>query len=174
MAGIFISMFILVLVFFITTRVVWLNIIKDEKLRVELHLPIIAVYLTKSDKNNKNSKKKKRAFTSINYRRIGSLISYAIEKSEIIIKQISFPKKNEEFKRTSFTRPYRNQSAFFALHAYLNSKAEKLTVYDNAIVLSGDNSELLYNFTVKFRLYHLIYLCLSLLIGGIKDKITKG
>ena len=174
MAGIFISMFIFVLIFFITTRIVWLNVIKDEGLRVELHLPIIAVCLSKSNESKTKRKRNKNIFPKLNYRRIISLISHSVEKSEILIKKIFLPQNTKEDERTSFTRPYRYQSAFFALYAYLSSKAEKLTVYDNAIVLSGDNNELQYNFTIKFRLYQLFYLFILLLIGCIKDKIKKG
>lgn len=174
MAGIFIFMFVFVLILFIVSRIVWINVVKNDEFRLELHLPIIAIHLTKS-KNTKTSKRKKeKKWFTTRYKSIAKPLSNLITKSEIIIKRIEFPKKHGEISNTTFTRPIRYGSAFFALCAYLKAKAEKLTVYDDQIILSSDSSALQFNFTVKLRLYQLINATLAILFGVVKDKLKKG
>lgn len=174
MAGIFISMFTFVLVLFIVSRIVWINVIKDDELRLELHLPIIAIHLTKSKSTNKSKRNKKKKRFPTRYKTIAKPLSNLISKSEIIIKRIEFPEKHGEISNATFTRPIKYGSAFFALCAYLRAKAEKLTVYDDQIVLSSDNSAIQFNFTVRIRLYRLINATLAIFLGVMKDKLKKG
>ena len=174
MAGIFISMFIFVLILFIASRIVWINVIKDDELRLELHLPILAIYLTTSKNTNTSKRKKEKKRFFFSYKPIAKPLSNLITKSEIIIKRIEFPKKQGELSNATFTRPLRYGSAFFALCAYLGTKTEKLTLYDDQILLSSDSSALQFNFTVKLRLYQLINAGLAILFGVMKEKLKKG
>ena len=173
MAGVFISMFLSVLILFILTRIIWINIVKDDGFRMELHLPIIAIHFSKSKSKGANIKKLRKKLTTLQYRKIAEKLSSLVEKSEIIIKRIEFPEKTGEITNATFVRPYRYQGVFFALYAYLKTKAEKITLCNNAIALSSDGSAIRYNFTVKLRLYQLIFTALSVLFGEMKEKLKK-
>ena len=57
MAEVQIILILSFLIFFISTRRVWVRIIKKEVLRVEFHLPLLALHLI-GNRDKKNKKKK--------------------------------------------------------------------------------------------------------------------
>lgn len=171
MAGILISMLIIMLILFISTRIIWIYVIKNDGFLLEIHLPVIAIQLKKNERGNTKAKKRKKTLQQ--YRMVAGPILKLIKSSEIIINRIEFPPQKGELSNSTFTRPYRYQGAFFALYVYLKSKSEKLTLRDDAIVLSSDSSALLYDLTFKLRLYQLIFTVISIVYGNVKEKLKE-
>ena len=72
-------------------------------------------------------------------------------------------------------RPLRQYAVICAFIAYLRTKTEKLTLEDNAIILSPDNTVVHCYITIKLRLYQLIVAIISLWHNmNIERKRNKG
>jgi hypothetical protein len=93
-----------------------------------------------------------------------------MKKSEIVVKKIFLPIKNEDFDKSSFIRPLRQHAFICAFVAYLRTKTEKLILDDNAIILSPDIDVLHCYVTVKLRLYELIHGVISVMNSIYEEK----
>lgn len=151
MGGISILLILSFLLFFILTRCVWIYVIKDDVLKIELHLPILALSFDFSDKNKKGKKKKANQKSGF---KLFKLIIDRIEMCSVHIKSISLPKG--EYSGTSyFTRPYTYTAVLYGAIALLASKAGKVKIDDNAVIFS-DTKKFKCNITVYTKLYYLI------------------
>ena len=63
MVGVLIGLIISFLLFFVLTRKVWVRVIKEEKLRVQFHLPLLALHLISEDKSKQTEDKDKKLST---------------------------------------------------------------------------------------------------------------
>ena len=165
MAGILIFLLMSFVLFYLFTREVWVRIIKGDGFKIEIHLPILALHLIKRSNDDDNSSamdKKDNKPSLLGYMRIISGIADRIKGTEISVKAIVLPIKAEDFDKSVILRPLRYQAALCALVAYLRTKTEKLTLEDNAIILSPDVNVLHCYLTLKIRLYRLIYGLISL------------
>lgn len=175
MAGIIIFLLISFLLFFILTRKVWVTIIKDKTLKVEIHLPIFALHLTKSndgDKRKKSDMNEKISY--LGYFRIITCVVARLKKTEIIVKKVILPVKTEDFDKSALIRPLRQHAFICAFVAYLRTKTEKLTLEDNAIILSPDTDVLHCYVTLKLRLYEFIHGLLAVMHSIFEEKRRIG
>lgn len=157
MAGILIFLILSFMIAFILTRISWINVINGEFLRIEFHMPIFALILTKKNKSKAKKKKAKvKDLSALTYVRIIVKSLKRFDKSEIIIKKIIPPEKEREFTYSTLTKPYGYQSLIYAIIAYLETKVEKLSLKENAVSFIPGNSLFQCDITVKARLYELI------------------
>ena len=178
MAGILIFLLMSFVLFYFFTCIVWVRIIKGDGFKIEIHLPILALHFIKrsnDDDNNSATVKKDDKPSILGYMRIITGIVDRISGAEISVKAIVLPIKAEDFNKSSILRPLRQQALLYTLIAYLRTKAEKLTLEDNAIILSPDVKVLHCYVTFKIRLYQLIYGLLSVRHAIYEEKKrTKG
>ena len=178
MAGILIFLLMSFVLFFLLTRIVWVRIIKGDGFKIEIHLPILALnFIKRSDDEDTSSTRSKSDDkpSLFGYLRIITGIVDRISGAEISVKAIVLPIKTEDFNKSSILRPLRQQALLYTLIAYLKTKTEKLTLEDNAIILSPDVNVLHCYVTVKIRLYQLIYGLLSVRHAIYEEKKrTKG
>ncbi len=156
MAGILIFIILSFMIAFILTRRMWVNVKNGEFLRIEFHLPIFALILTKRNKNkSEKQKKKQKELSALTYVRIVVKTLKRFEKCEVIVKKIAPPQKMKEFSYSTLTKPYGYQSLIYALIAYLETKVEKLTLKEDAVTFIPGNSLFLCDITIKARLYEI-------------------
>ena len=178
MVWLFVILLLFFALFYILTRVVWVRIIKGEKFKVEIHLPIFAIHLIKKDDNGDNKKKpikEKNKPLFFGYLRIITGVVARIKNASILVNSIILPVKTDNFDKSAILRPLRQQALLCAFIAYLRTKTEKLTLSDNAIILSPDVDVIHCYVTIKLRLYELIHGLLSVWhsINEEKER-TKG
>ncbi len=172
MAGVLIGLIISFLLFFILTRKVWVRVIKEEKLRVQFHLPLLALHLISEEKSRQNEDKKKKLSTRAYIRVIAGTLA-RISECELLIKRIILPCKIKSFDGMSLVRPFGYQGLIYAVIAYLKTKTQRLALEDNAIISSPDVTGAQYHITAKLRLYQLIYALLTFKRGINEEKKRK-
>lgn len=171
MAGILILLLASFILFFVLSRMVLVRIIKGDGFKIEIHLPILALHLINrnEDKSSKN-KKSKISLSPIGYIRIITNVADRLKGTEISVKTIALPIKAKKFSKAAILRPLRQQAAIYTLIAYLRTKAEKLVLDDNTIILSPDIDVLHCYVTLKIRLYRLIYSLITVMHDIRKEK----
>ena len=160
------------LCFFILTRMVWVRIIKREVLKIEIHLPLLAIHLIFP----KSKKAKKTETERIGTRAYIKIIAGTLKRvwdCEINIMEISLPCNNDSFSGLTLVKPFGYQGLIYAAVAYLKTKAKHLTLEDNAIISSPDVTEAQYYVTVKLRLFKLIYALLTFRRGIYEEKRAR-
>ncbi len=173
MAEVQIFLILLFLIFFVLTRVVWVRIIKKEVLRIEFHLPLLALYLI-GDKDKKKKKKKETEKLSTRaYIRVIAGTLARVRECEVNVKEITLPYKADSFSGFTLVKPFGYQGLIYAVIAYLQTKAKKITLEDNAIISSPGITETHYYFTVKLRLFQLIYALLTFRRGLYEEKRAR-
>ena len=172
MAGAQIMLIIGFLLLFWLTHVVWVRIIKEDRLVIELHLPLLALCISKANQDKQKEKNKKLgAFSYIKI--ITGIISH-IKNCRVEVKEIRLPFKEAEFTTLSLIKPYGYQGVVYAILAYVKTKAQRLIISDNAVISSPDISELQFHITFKLRLFQLIYALLTIKRGIEKEKRARG
>lgn len=156
MAGILIILILSFMIAFIITRSVWVRVINGELLRIELHLPVFALILTKKNKSKgEKQKKKRRELSALTYIAIIIKTLKRFDRCEVAIDKVSPPQREEEFKASTLTKPYGYQSLIYTIVAYLETKVRKLTLKENAVAFIPSNPLFLCDITVKGRLYEI-------------------
>lgn len=156
MAGIFIFLILSFMIAYILTREIWVRVKNGEFLRIEFHLPIFALILTKKNKS-KAKKRKGKGLSATTYVRIIIKTLKRLEKCELIVEKISPPQKMREFDYSTLTKPYGYQSLIYAIIAYLETKVEKLTLKENAVTFIPGNSLFLFDITIKSNLFEIAF-----------------
>lgn len=169
MAGVLIGLILMFLLFFILTRKVWVRVIKEEKLRVQFHLPLLALHLISEDKSKQTESKDKKLSTRAYIRVIAGTLA-RIGECELLIKRIILPCKVGSFDGMALVRPFGYQGLIYAVIAYLKTKTQRLSLEDNAIISSPDVTRARYYITAKLRLYQLIYALLTFKRGINEEK----
>lgn len=174
MAGVSILMILSFMLFFTITREAMVKIIKLDRLRIEIHLQLFAYIWTKKDKNDnadtEKQRKKQKRFSKDKRDRIIAAIRRILRKGEARINRLALPYDEAEFDKGAFLRPIRYRILAYTFIAYLKTQTNRLTLGDDAIILSPDIDKLQYDLTVKCRLYELLYALLTLYIGIKKEK----
>jgi hypothetical protein len=152
---------------------VWVRIIKKEVLRVEFHLPLLALHLIGNrDKKNKKKKETEKLSARAYIRVIAGTLA-RVEDCEVNVKEVTLPCKTDSFSTFTLVKPFGYQGLIYAIIAYLQTKAKRLTLDDNAIISSPDVKKIHYYVTVKLRLYQLIYALLTFRRGINKEKRAR-
>lgn len=158
MHGFLIVIILLALVLFILSRDVWVKVKNGEFLIIEIHLPILAIILTKKNKKKSEKQKKKaKELSAPTYIRIIIKELKRFEKCEVVINRVTPPHKANNFSYSTLTKPYGYQSLIYAVIAYLETKVEKLTLKENAVSFIPGNSLFLCDITIKARLYRIAF-----------------
>ena len=140
MIGAYIVLSAATLILFVLAQDVYVRISYDEELEVSFNFVLLAFTLSQREKKEKKKKKKRnsgkkpgREFYFTLLRRI----SYYAEGCEVIIKRLCVPRIT--FGREGLPLPEHDFGWSASLFiAYLDSKATKLTIDDNALTLSPD------------------------------------
>ena len=170
MAVIFIFIIILFLIFYVLTRVIWVRVICEDKVIIELHLPILSLKISNDpDGGNTRKKAKKKKLSGAATLRVISAVIKRVKTSKIEIKKIKIPFDKQKLLRGNFFGPIGYQYAIFAVVAYLSAKTEKLTIEDNAITLSPDIKRAQFYITVKPRMYEFISALIAYKIQHYKE-----
>lgn len=165
MAWVLIFLLFLFLIFYISTQIVWVKIIKEKELKLEIHLPILAIHLIKSKDSGDNKKKDKKANVNPSlsgYLRITTDSINQLNNAKIEINRILLPISTEDFNKSAILRPLRQHILICSLIAYIRTKSKKFILEDNAIILSPDVDVIHLQLTLKLRLYQLIQGLLSI------------
>lgn len=160
------------LCFFILTRVVWVRIVKREVLKIEIHLPLLAIHLIFPIKE----KSKKNQAERISARAYSKIVAATLKRvwdCKIVIKEINLPCKTNSFSGLTLVKPFGYQGLIYAAIAYLKTRAKHITLEDNAIISSPDITETQYYVTVKIRLFKLIYALLTFRRGIYEEKRAR-
>lgn len=175
MAEVQIGLILSFLFLFILTRTVWVRVIKEERFRIELHLPLLALFLVNEEKDNKKQKKSKETdkLSARAYIRAIAGALARVKKCEVIIKRVVLPCKIEEFNGFSLVKPFGYQGLIYSLIAYLETKTQRLTLEDNAIISSPDIRNTQFYVTVKLSLFNLIFGLLALRRGINEEKRAR-
>ena len=160
------------LCFFILTRVVWVRIIKREVLKIEIHLPLLAIHLIfpKKEKSKKNQAERISARV---YSKIVAATLKRVWDCKIVIKEINLPCKTNSFSGLTLVKPFGYQGLIYAAIAYLKTRAKHITLEDNAIISSPDITEAQYYVTVKLTLFKLIYALMTFRRGIYEEKRAR-
>ena len=163
-----IMLIICFLIFFYLTRIVWVRIIKENHLVIELHLPLLALCLSfKNKRGNKNKKASTKKYINI----LSKFLSH-IKYCYFEIDRITLPMNRDKFNAFSLIKPYGYQGLLYAIIAYVKTKSSGLIIKDNAIISSPDVSEIQFFITIKLRLFQLIYALLTVK-SGINKKAKR-
>ena len=174
MVGVLIGVIVIYLFFFILTRKVWVRVIKDNKLKIQLHLPLLALHLTVDEK----SKRKTKGKNDLGARSYLKIIANTLDKikdCEVVIKRVILPCNTQNFGSLTLVNPFAYQGLIYTAIAYLKTKAKRLSLEDNAIISSPDVRNTQFYITMKLRLFQLINAIYKFRRGIKEEKIkVKG
>ena len=159
---IFILLILSFLVFFIITRKATVRLIKEEKLRIEFHMQIIALVISPEGRQKGKGRKKK----STSHRGIIAALRRLIRHSKVVIYKLHVP--FAEIRENTITAAVRRRILSATIISYLETIAGGIYLSDNAIILSPDLSSLQYDISIESRLYQIIYN-----LGGVAFHILK-
>lgn len=168
MAGAQIGLILLFLLLFIMTRTVWVRIIKDKSIRLELHLPLLAVILKNFDNGKNKTKLNPRSYISI-----ASNTIKRVRESRVFINAITFPCDISNFNLSTLVGLYGYHGFIYTLIAYLKAKGIDIYLKDNAITSSPDIDGLHCHVTLKLTLLRLVYALLYLSRDIRKERKAK-
>ena len=179
MAGVLIGLILLFLLFFILTRMVLVRVIKGEYLEVQFHLPLLALFLSNADKKKdgeltekevRREKEKDPRLSARAYIRVVAGTLARVKDCELTVKRVILPCKTDNFGSFTLVNPFGYQGLIYAVIAYLQTKAKRLVLEDNAIISSPDVTVTHFYLTVKLRLFQLIHALLTLRRGINEEK----
>lgn len=150
--------------FFILTRDGIIRLRKEEGLRIEIHLQLIA-FVINPRKEEKPSEKGKSETKKIVLKAVRRLL----KRSRVRLTRLAIPYPREEASVTSLAR-YRILSA--AAISYVDTLSKQFVLCDNAIILSPDLSSIQYDLSIKCRLYEIVYALIKLGLHKLKEKMN--
>lgn len=162
---IFILLILSFLFFFVTTRKATIRLIKEEDLRIECHLQIIALVIKPAGRQKGKGQRKK----SASRRGIIAALRKLIRHSKVVIYKLYIP--FAEIRKNSITVAVRRRILSATIISYLETVAEGIYISDNAIILSPDISTLQYDLSIESRLYLILYNLGGLAFHILKEKI---
>ena len=181
MAKVQIGLIISFLIFFVLSRTVWVRIIKDDKFKIELHLPLLALCLSQNGEDKKKKRKSKeeikqkqaKRLSPRAYLRVFGNTLERIRRSTIIVKRVILPFNINGFDTMTLVTPFAYQGIIYTVIAYLKTKTDRLIIEDNAVISSPDVKKIHFYVTVKLRLYQLIYALLTFKRGVEEEKRAR-
>lgn len=162
---IFILLILSFLLFFVITRKATIRLIKEENLRIEFHMQIIALVISPRGRQRANERQKK----SYSRRNILAALRRLIKHSNVIIYKLYVP--FAEIRENSITAAVRRRILSAMIISYLETMAKRIYLSDNAIILSPDLSSLQYDLSIESRLYLILYNLGGLAFHILKEKI---
>lgn len=150
--------------FFILTRDGVIRLRKEEGLRIEIHLQLIA-FVINPRKEEKPSEKGKSETKKIVLKAVRRLL----KRSRVRLSRLAIPYPREDASVTSLAR-YRILSA--AAISYVETLSKQFVLCDNAIILSPDLSSIQYDLSIKCRLYEIVYALIKLGLHKLKEKMN--
>ena len=165
MPVIFLLLILSFLVFFVITRKSTVRVIKEENLRIEFHMQIIALVISPKGRQRDKGRRKKTA----SRRNILAALRRLIKHSKVAINKLHVP--FAEIRENSITAAVRRRILSAMIISYLETMAEEIYLSDNAIILSPDLSSLQYDVSIESRLYQIIYNLTGLAFHILKEKI---
>ena len=150
--------------FFILTRDGIIRLRKEEGLRIEIHLQLIA-FVINARKEEKPSEKGKSETKKIVLKAVRRLL----KRSRVRLTRLAIPYPREDASVTSLAR-YRILSA--AAISYVETLSKQFVLCDNAIILSPDLSSIQYDLSIKCRLYEIVYALIKLGLHKLKEKMN--
>lgn len=168
---VFASILLPLLIIYVFTRDVTLNVIKDHKLFFEISFLNFKIRLPRTKKNastEERTKKKHPPYLAL-FRKVSKRLGYV----EITINKISIPYSEKEFSEKSFFVPYSIYAALNTLISLVNTKAQKLDIKDNAVCISCAQSDLCLDLTFRFKLFYIFPLLFDYLIVCAKQRKKK-
>ena len=162
------------LLFFVLTQEVMIKLIKKESIIVELHLQIIAISFNVGTKNKDNPKKKKKSEDSRKKREIilNSVFRLA-ERGEIKIDKLALPYFQTNGYFSPFFLPIGYKAFVSTLLAYIETRTKKMTLGEDALILSPDINNIQCEITVKSRLFRIIHTVFRYIVYIFKEKVGK-
>ena len=167
MAGVLIGLIISFVLFFILTRRIFVRVIKEKDLIIQLHLPLLALHLKSEGKDNQRKKSKSTERRTQKpgvpaYIKLITEILSRVKGCGVVVKRVVLPCNAENFGSLTLVNPFAYQGLIYAAIAYLRTKIVDIELEDNAIISSPDVKEIQFYLTVKMRLFNLIYTLLTL------------
>jgi hypothetical protein len=150
---------------YIFTRTCFVRIKKFEKLKIEIHLQILAYILTPVRRSNNSRKDKNK---SKSRRIILAALEELIKNSMVVIHSLKIPYSDRE---ATVVKMIRYRIYLATLLSYIDSMSHKFILCDNALTLSPDISSIQYDVSIRCRLYQLIYNLIKLGLHKLKEKI---
>lgn len=156
MAEAYIILSVITIILFVLAQNVYVRISFDGGLGVEFNFVLLAFVISDKRTKRKKAKKKRgqslgRAFYFVLFRRI---IDFS-EGCEVIVKRLALP--SISFGREELSLPTHDFGwSSSLLLAYLDSKATKLTVNDNALTLIPDNGGICIDLVFKSTYFSML------------------
>ena len=158
MAGIFIFLLLAFSVLFILNAPVMLNVKNSESLKIEIHMPIFALHLTKrKSKSKKRKGKKEKSLSALTYISIITKTLKRFGECTLIVKRVVPPQKTKDFTYSTLLRPYGYQSLIYSLIAYLRTNMKRLVLLPGAVTFVPGCEIFLCDVTITGRLYQIAY-----------------
>ena len=146
------------LVLYILNAPVMLNVKKDERLKIEIHFPILALHLTKSENDSKKSKgESSKSLSALTYISIISKTLKRFDECTLIIRRIVPPQRIKKFTYSTLVLPYGYQSLIYSLIAYLRTNMKSLVLLPGAVAFIPEGETFLLDLTLRGRLYRIAY-----------------
>ncbi len=150
-----ILLIILALGFFILTRTAYIYIKYKREFCLEFHFVIFSFAL-KTDERDRSSESLKLAFYSSLLKRLSRLI----KRSEVRVMRLSLKNQSSDKAELTFPFPYGLGALISMLIAYFENNSKKLTIEDNAIILTPDTSDT----EIELRLYTELFNIITALV----------
>lgn len=153
MSGIYVFLSIITAILFILTRDSVLKIKKADVFTIEIHSIFLAIVLTQREKYQSSDSLDGKSFLSVR-RALLNILPHA----DITLHSIRISDNHRSFGKSTFTRPYRYHIALSTFIAYLEMKAQKLTVDADAITFVSDSERYIeFSITARIMLFHLLF-----------------
>lgn len=172
----FISVFLIILL--VLVQDISFTLYYDENLKFEIDYSFIRLVLKKGQKikSPKKRKKSSKKFSPLDIiPPIKTALDYVIERSTLKISKLHYKTKN--LPPDKFSVRYKNVFTLISLlAAYLDRKAKKLIIEDNALILISDGenkTDLDADFTMSCPLYVILVGAALFFQKYLKQKIVK-
>ena len=172
MAGVLIGFILSFLFFFILTRKIWVRVIKENRLRIEIHLPLLALCL--QARKERKADRGEGALGARSYIRVIAGVLSKIGDCELLIKRIALPCRTEKFGALTLVSPFGYQGLVYTFIAYLKTKTKRLAIEDNAIISSPDIKEAQFYITARLYLFQFIRALMTFKRGVDEEKKRVG
>ncbi len=154
-----IILLLIALLFFVFTRTTYVYIYYEKKLQLEFHFVIFSFILKYKEKNKSRSQITLGFYSAL----IKSLLSFS-ESAEIRVSALRIASHGSGKFERLFPVPYGIGALISMLFAYLDQKAKKITLDDDAVILTPDAEETVIKLKLYTEFYNLAYLLFKILL----------
>ena len=152
-----------------------IKLIKKESIVVELHLQITAFSFNVGTKDKDNPKKKKKNEDPRDSRKKREIILNSVfrlaEKGEIKINKLALPYFQTNGYFSPFFLPIGYKAFVSTLLAYIETRTKKITLGEDALILSPDINNIQCDITIKTRLFRIIQTGFRYILYIFKEKV---